>query len=71
MSSEIINIGYGQSGVRISDTIWSQLIHEHGVNRDATKTKSYKVDADFKGNVTDNIKTFFDEVSQEKYVPRQ
>ena len=71
MSSEIINIGYGQSGVRISDAIWSQLICEHGINRDATKTKSYKVDEKFKGNVTDNTKTFFDEVSEEKYVPRQ
>jgi len=47
MSTEIINIGFGQTGLRVSDAIWNQLIIEHKINNDAIKKKSYKVDNEF------------------------
>lgn len=66
--SEIINIGIGQTGLRISDAIWDQLTYEHNISKESIKQRTYKL-PDVYAN--DNLNLIFDNPEEDKYVPRQ
>ena len=60
-TGQYINVGIGSAGVKIADSIFQQLCHEHNINHDGSSKQDN--DSDLKA-------AFFDETKEGLFVPR-
>lgn len=59
---ECISIHVGQAGIQMGSSCWKLYLLEHGINLDGVAAK--------KTGERDNLNAFFDQVSNEKFIPR-
>lgn len=69
MPREIVNISVGQCGNQIGHVFWKRILSEHNIKNDGYFDMSDDLQYEdlFK---LDKIEVYFDEASEDKYVPR-